>query len=242
MRRIVFVGPTLSGDAQFREIFYRPPAKCGDIARAVEDGFDAIGLVDGFFESVRSVWHKELLWALSQRVAVIGASSMGALRAAEMHSFGMVGVGRVFRLFESGKLTDDDEVAVAHAPAELNYIPTTDAMVNIRFTLDKAVRQRILRADIAKSLAGLAKGRFFKERSFDVMISDGIECGLDRERLILFKKWLFSNAVDVKRSDARLLLRTLAIIRPPAGKAPKFIGSRHWDRFAAEMRLRGRSS
>ena len=48
---------------------------------------------------------------------------MGALRAAELHVFGMVGVGRVFELFRDGLLEDDDEVAVAHGPADSGYQP-----------------------------------------------------------------------------------------------------------------------
>jgi hypothetical protein len=39
---------------------------------------------------------------------------MGALRAAELHTFGMVGVGRVFEGYRDGVYEDDDEVAVVH--------------------------------------------------------------------------------------------------------------------------------
>ena len=54
----------------------------------------AIGIIDGVFLDVASVWHREILWALSQGVHVFGAASMGALRAAELDGFGMRGVGR----------------------------------------------------------------------------------------------------------------------------------------------------
>src|SRR5688572_32760283 len=50
-------------------------------------------------------------------VRVFGAASMGALRAAELQPFGMIGVGQVFQAYRRGHLTDDDEVAVAHGPA-----------------------------------------------------------------------------------------------------------------------------
>ena len=56
----------------------------------------AIGLIDGVFLDVPAVWHRELLWALSEGVHVFGAASMGALRAAELAPFGMRGVGTIF--------------------------------------------------------------------------------------------------------------------------------------------------
>ena len=52
----------------------------------------AIGVIDGYFDGVPSVWHKEILWALSQGIRVFGGASMGALRAAELDGFGMTGV------------------------------------------------------------------------------------------------------------------------------------------------------
>jgi hypothetical protein len=45
------------------------------------------------FDSTPAVLHKEILWAMDRGVGVSGAASMGALRAAELHWYGMVGVG-----------------------------------------------------------------------------------------------------------------------------------------------------
>ena len=41
-------------------------------------------IIDGVFQSEPAVRHKEILWALSLGVPVVGAASMGALRAAEL--------------------------------------------------------------------------------------------------------------------------------------------------------------
>src|SRR4051812_15444582 len=97
-RIVVFTGPTIAV-SQAREILeadYRAPAKAGDVLIATRSHPDAIAIIDGLFESVPSVWHKEILFALSEGVRVYGASSMGALRAAELHGFGMIGVGDIF--------------------------------------------------------------------------------------------------------------------------------------------------
>src|SRR5215831_4586114 len=100
MARIhVFVGPTLAGVARKGSedfVFHGPVAK-GDVYRLVSARPLAIAIIDGYFERVPAVWHKEILWALSEGIHVFGAASMGALRAAELAPFGMVGVGRIFQ-------------------------------------------------------------------------------------------------------------------------------------------------
>ena len=105
MTAIVFAGPSIYGfdEAILAAVEIRPPAACGDILRACRDNAARIGLIDGIFESGPSAWHKEILFALSAGIEVFGAASMGALRAAECHHFGMQGVGRVFEQYRSGR-------------------------------------------------------------------------------------------------------------------------------------------
>ena len=108
MSPVVFAGPSLYG-AQFDpgDVVIRSPAQMGDIERAFADGATAIGLIDGHYQQVGAIWHKEILLALSGGVAVFGAASMGALRAAECEPFGMVPVGAIARRYCSGELYDD---------------------------------------------------------------------------------------------------------------------------------------
>ena len=122
---------------------YLPPIKQGDLLKALRDHQPStVVIIDGYFEQVPSVWHKEILWALKQGVTVIGAASMGALRAAELQQFGMLGVGKIFEAYCSGRFSpfdellfeDDDEVAVVHGPPELDYIGSL-AMVDLRASL-----------------------------------------------------------------------------------------------------------
>nr|UXE46071.1 hypothetical protein Hi04_10k_c5591_00011 [uncultured bacterium] len=117
---VVFLGPSLDLDAARKELAadYRPPAAQGDVLLALRSGARRIGIIDGRFNDVPSVWHKEILLALEEGALVFGAASMGALRAAELHRFGMIGVGRVFEWYRDGVLCDDDEVAVIHGRLE----------------------------------------------------------------------------------------------------------------------------
>jgi len=105
MTACIFAGPSLAprDAAAPADFTWLPPARHGDVYRAVSLLRPrAIGIVDGYFQWVPSVWHKEILWALQQGVHVFGAASMGALRAAELAPFGMRGVGRIFEAYRDG--------------------------------------------------------------------------------------------------------------------------------------------
>src|SRR5271167_289767 len=162
MTMFVFVGPTLAAEeiAASGEFVCLPPVAQGDLYRAARLRPRAIGVIDGFFSGAPSVWHKEILWAISQGIPVFGSASMGALRAAELHAFGMRGVGRIFEAFRDGALEDDDEVAVVHGPAEIGYLAASEPMVNIRETLALAETKGVLTPESRRSLEGFAKSLY----------------------------------------------------------------------------------
>ncbi len=67
-----FVGPSLAAEQVERlGAVPLPPARHGDVWRALRHAPEvvALALVDGVFEGVPSVWHKELLDALEAGVA-----------------------------------------------------------------------------------------------------------------------------------------------------------------------------
>jgi hypothetical protein len=140
---VVFTGPTLSPETarQHLDALYLPPADQGAIAYVVSEVKPAvIVLIDGVFGHVPAIRHKEILWALSKNVCMCGAASMGAIRAAELHSEGMQGYGLIYRWYRATPLADDDEVAVAMSPVEMGSRPIGEALINIRLTLRLAVR------------------------------------------------------------------------------------------------------
>ena len=113
-------------------------------------------LIDGYFDTVPAVWHKELLHALASDVVVYGASSIGALRAAEMERFGMIGVGEVFAAVRDG-LVDDDDVAVAQDPERDGSTSRSVAMVNVRWTLRHAAGAGVIDDATRHGLDAVAK-------------------------------------------------------------------------------------
>ncbi len=210
---VVFVGPSLPWrDAEaLLQATYLPPVQQGSVYEAAQSHPRAIVLIDGYFGWVPSVWHKEILWALDQGIAVYGAASMGALRAVELCQFGMVGHGVVFRDFGQGRLLDDDEVAIVHADAEDGFRPLSDAMVNIRYTLEAAAQRELISASAAAALIGYCKRQFFVDRHLARLVAqaEGLSA-VTADELERLAAWLPDNMRDVKREDAESLLQLLA--------------------------------
>jgi hypothetical protein len=212
MIAIIFAGPSLQPAVRPADpaLFWRPPIKQGEIYQALLDRPAIIGIVDGYFEVTPTVWHKEILWAMTQGIHVYGSASIGALRAAELHPFGMIGVGRIFAAFRDGILSDDDEVAMLHGPEELGYPAVTEAMVNIRAVLDRAMAERVLDSWLVARLTKIGKALFYKERSWASILRLAIGGGLPPMPLEHLATWLRGRQVDQKRVDA---LEMVAAIR-----------------------------
>lgn len=211
MKPVVFLGPTLSVDDARRELDadYRPPVEMGDVWRVARFQPPAIGLIDGYFHSVPSVWHKEILWAIQEGIAVFGAASMGALRAAELDAFGMIGVGEIYQAYRRGDLEDDDDVALVHADGSLNYRALSEPMVNIRSTLDRAVAEGIVGPMTQKSLLDIAKAQFYPRRTWSQLLHLADDTGLPGTECDALRAWLPAHRVDRKREDALQMMQAM---------------------------------
>jgi hypothetical protein len=221
--KVLFVGPTLhdlvEGGrlADAPEILCLPPAAQGDLARAARNGATVIGLVDGRYEDVAAPWHKEILYAIEQGATVLGAASLGALRAAECEPFGMIGIGGIYERYVSGDLVDDSDVAQCHAPDELGNAPMTEALVNVEATIGEAERVGELDAVEAASLIALARGIFFKELSFERLAATRGGGERAAQELIAL---LSRCRVDLKRRDALELVAAMQVLPDALQRRP----------------------
>ncbi|ADO73300.1 TfuA-like protein [Stigmatella aurantiaca] len=221
-RLIVFCGPSLSpeeGRAVVDAVFL-PPARQGDLYLAAREKPTAIGLVDGLFDQVNSVAHKEIRWAMSQEIHVLGGANMGALRAVELAAFGMEGVGTIFGWYQRGLIEDDDEVALIHGAAEDGHRPLSEPMVNIRATLSAAEASGVISSTLHGALLGIVKESFYPDRSYPMMLARARERGLGAGELEALRDFIGTRKVDQKRLDA---LRLLEVMRDrfSAGAEPK---------------------
>jgi len=210
MIAVIFAGPSLPPPTSpIAGIEWRPPVRQGDLYLAALSRPAIIGVADGYFEIMPTVWHKEILWAMAQGIHVYGAASIGALRAAELTDFGMKGIGHIYRQFHTGRLTDDDEVAVLHGPAEIDYVQVTDAMVNVRATIDRALQLGVVEPAFAARLVSIAKSLFYKDRTYEAILKAATEQGLAPELVGSFASWLPGGQVDQKRIDASEMLEAM---------------------------------
>ena len=211
MIAIIFAGPSLppSNAPPVAGLQWRPPARQGDLYKAALSRPALIGLIDGYFEVIATVWHKEILWAMSEGIHVYGAASIGALRAAELADFGMKGVGHIYEQFRSGALTDDADVAILHGPAEVDYIQVSDAMVNVRATINRALELGVVEPLVAAELACIAGSLFYKERTYPLILRKATELGLSQALLDRFAAWLPDGQIDQKRLDALAMVEAI---------------------------------
>lgn len=195
---VAFLGPSLpAGEARgFRVL---PPARQGDIWRALKLRPRAIALIDGVFESQPSVWHHEILDALAAGVAVVGGASMGALRAAELQGKGMIGVGQIYRWYRDGTLDDDSEVALLHADKSHAYRALTVPQVNVRWSALRSLPPRA-----AQDLIDASARIFYQERTWPRVLAL-----LPRSLRGRFRQ------LDLKAADARAVLRAASGARRP---------------------------
>lgn len=219
--KVVFVGPTL-GEERHRiavpGVEIRGPAGQGDLARAVLQGATVIGLIDGVFEQTAAVWHKEILFALSEGVQVFGAASMGALRATECAPFGMIGVGEVFRRYAEGEIVDDDAVGQVHGPEELDYMPLSEPLVNIEATTRSLMEKGLITVSEGAEIDRAGRDLFFKERNWGRVLAAATL--IEDERRAEIAATIRRYRRDIKREDALLLIERVgqaadARVAPP---------------------------
>jgi hypothetical protein len=198
---IIFLGPSLPLSAAKKILpnaCYHAPVRCGDIIKALRLHPKKLVIIDGYFEQTASVWHKEILLALSLGLEVYGASSMGALRAAELAPYGMVGHGQVFEWYRDNIIMDDDEVALVHTTDD-KFESAITPMVNVRTTMVRAVKESIVTDVQADALLTEMKDQPYYQRSLF----------LTAKKLPVLSAWLKNNYVDQKRMDAESLLKQL---------------------------------
>lgn len=236
---IVFLGPSLERAAAEAVLAatYLPPVSLGDLCAVVGRRPDAIVIIDGYFEQVPTVWHKEVLYAISEGIPVYGGGSMGAIRASELAAFGMIGVGQIFERFLSGRYTDDDEVAILHAPFADGSRALSDAMANLRSGLEEAGQQGILDDRWQRELIAAGKALHYPDRSWGALYAHGRAVGMPAADLAALEAWVEDHHPDQKRDDARAVLERVAsdqqqgfVVEEPSFS---FEATYYWDKLRA---------
>jgi hypothetical protein len=206
VRTLIFGGPSLHGMdlSDVAGLERHGPIKHGDLFRAALAPGDTVLVVDGVYQHYAPIRYKEIIAMLRRGVRVLGAASMGALRAAELAPLGMEGVGQVYRWYAEGELEADGDVALTHGHAEVDYRPLSLTVVSLLY----AARQlRRLPEARVQRLVENARTVPFSVRSERALLGStppGSELRADTEAVCA--RLAASPEHDVKRQDVRALL------------------------------------
>ena len=130
-------------------------------------------------------------------VKVYGSSSMGALRASELDTLGMIGVGKIYHQYKSGEIIADDEVGLVYDTE--TGMAISEPMVNMRASFSKALEEGVITKEEEASLLKACKAIYYPDRTYRRVIRDADIAADTKERLL---SWIKDNAVDQKRLDA----------------------------------------
>ena len=214
---IVFAGPSVPAHRRtgLAGIDWRPPACGGDLLSLAKDRPEKVLLIDGRFEERASVQHKEALALMAAGTKLYGAASMGALRAAELSAFGMLPLGRIAAAYRSSLLVGDDEVALVHGDERIEHRAVSVAMVDVRATLCRAVRDRTIDRGLAKALRACWHSIHYVDRDWPAMLDAA--AGIAPAELL---RTIADNAVSLKEQDASDAIRFAHADRTPAPMVP----------------------
>jgi hypothetical protein len=210
MRVVIFTGTSINyHDAmKILDADYHPPVKRNDIKKLMRNPPDIIGIIDGVFFDSAAVAHREIIEAIKNGIIVVGGASMGALRASELDSYGMIGVGNIYEMYRVGVLESDDEVAVTFDPDTMEALSVP--LVNIRATLGSVLETGLLEHEIADSILDIARKLFYPDRNYRNIVGECMKKGIisdpDQGKLL---DLLLEHEVDVKREDAVRVLEKI---------------------------------
>lgn len=182
------------------EVIYKRPIKRGDLKIDLKENPDIIGIIDGVFHQNSAVGHKEILEAINNGVKVFGASSMGALRASELDSLGMIGIGYCYNQYASGTIDSDDDVAVMLDSESLEALSVP--LISMNYVFTQAVCENIITENEREELSKIAKSTFYPQRNYAQTLSQSSLNDDKKTELINFIR----ETGDIKSKDAEELL------------------------------------
>jgi hypothetical protein len=202
---LVYVGPTVT-EQEVLSILpgaeICPPIRRGDLYRDRTLRYSAFVVLDGMFHQHEAVSIREIVDVLKDGAWVVGASSMGAIRAAECWPAGMEGVGSIYRLYRRGSLGSDDEVAVSFDPDDPRR--SSVPLINIRYAVWRAVRYKQVDAEVGRRLVAIAADTHYPDRRWRHLLRNAAIEDEDRQLEGLLRGY------DLKRGDAVAALRRVA--------------------------------
>lgn len=213
MRLTVYAGSSLlprdterlgeTADGLGVDLVMRPPIIRGDLLRTPTEGRwnNRTLILDGQFGQNLAVSVTEIREYLGRGLYLAGASSMGALRAVECRTLGMVQHGWICEQYLTGRVEADAEVALLMDPdtSEARTVP----LINVRWLLLKLGEHGELDAATAATALEVARCLDYRARIPEAL-ANAFRRALPTEAADLLARQLEPDAIpdwDRKRID-----------------------------------------
>lgn len=183
------------------EVIYKRPIQRGDLGEALKQNPNIIGIIDGVFHQNSAVGHKEILNVMKKGIKVCGASSMGALRASELDTLGMTGIGYVYKQYADGIVDSDDDVAVMLDSETLEAL--SEPLINMKYVFENAVSENIITEEEKDELLSISKKTYYPKRNYAQTLAESSLDSDKKDKLINFIR----ESKDIKKEDAKELLK-----------------------------------
>lgn len=131
---------------------------------------------------------------------------MGALRASELDTLGMTGIGYCYEQYATGAIDSDDEVAVMLDGESLEALSVP--LINMRYVFDNATSENIISEEEKDELLSIAKKTYYPKRNYSLVLNESSLDDNKKEILINFIR----ESKDIKKEDAKLLLKHIQSI------------------------------
>jgi hypothetical protein len=203
----VFAGPSVGPHLQTTDGRLRclPPVKRGDIEILVERFSPAtILIIDGTFGETHAVSIEECKEAIARGWTLLGAASMGAIRAADLWPIGFIGIGMIYDLLRIGALISDADFAVAMHPR--SHEEQTISMVHVRSCLAFLAKESLADTRLLRCAVRRLEKIDFRERDASACRSTLRALGLREEACVRLDELIQDSSKHPKIIDARLAI------------------------------------
>ncbi|MEU6373898.1 TfuA-like protein [Streptomyces sp. NPDC046909] len=186
----------------------RPPVRRGDLTPLLDRRPGTVVIIDGLFGGSLAVTPTECRELLDAGWTLVGASSMGALRAADLWPLGAIGVGDVFTLYRLGALTSDADVATT-LDADAGFAELTVSVVHLRAVLAAAVASGVLAPALRTAMSRAAEDVHWTERSWPACRAAWRELGVSEPLVSAVLRLGRETSLHPKVRDADTTLRSV---------------------------------
>lgn len=203
---IVFGGPSLSliKIKEHNHFEYKPPIKRGDLLNIIDThrGKPIVLITDGIFGDSLSITPNECIEYINNGGLLFGCSSIGALRAADCYSRGMVGVGDIFMGYHLGYYHSESDVAVLYD--KISFQEITYSFAHIDYLLKILVRKNLITTIDVRKIVKLIRNIMWYERTQINILQIILSATTCEKTTNLFKELMISDIHNPKKNDALL--------------------------------------